>query len=231
MSGKNIIDSCTECTSRWKNFEFLTKKEMELVNENRYEASFKPGEIMIKQNSPASSALFLSSGLAKIYIEGIKGRNFIMSIAKPGRMIMGPGVYVNSRHTYTVSAITAVQACFISFDVFRHFVRTNGAFAESLIEDISKKSLRTHTRMVNLAHKKMPGRLAEALLYFADEIFNKDDFEMLLSRKELGEMTNMAKESAVRILKEFEESGIIQSTSAGIKILDKEKLNLISEKG
>ena len=231
MSGKNIIDSCTECTSRWKNFEFLTKKEMELVNENRYEASFKPGEIMIKQNSPASSALFLSSGLAKVYIEGIKGRNFIMSIAKPGRMIMGPGVYVNSRHTYTVSAITAVQACFISFDVFRHFVRTNGAFAESLIEDISKKSLRTHTRMVNLAHKKMPWRLAEALLYFADEIFNKDDFEMLLSRQELGEMTNMAKESAVRILKEFEESGIILSTSAGIKILDKEKLNLISEKG
>ena len=231
MSGKNIIDNCTECTSRWKNFEFLTKKEMELVNENRYEAAFKPGEIMIKQNSPASSALFLSSGLAKVYMEGIKGRNFIMSIAKPGRMIMGPGVYVNSRHTYTVSAITAVQACFISFDIFRHFVRTNGAFAESLIEDISKKSLRTHIRMVNLAHKKMPGRLAEALLYFADEIFNKDDFEMLLSRQELGEMTNMAKESAVRILKEFEGSGIIQSTSAGIKILDKEKLNLISDKG
>jgi CRP/FNR family transcriptional regulator len=85
--------------------------------------------------------------------------------------------------------------------------------------------------MVNLAHKKMPGRLAEVLLYFADEIFNKDDFEMLLSRQELGEMTNMAKESAVRILKEFEESGIIQSNSSGIKILDKEKLNLISEKG
>jgi CRP/FNR family transcriptional regulator len=231
MPGKNLINSCTECTSRWKNFEFLTKKEMELVNENRYEAAFKPGEIMIKQNSPASNALFLSSGLAKVYIEGIKGRNFIMNIVKPGRMIMGPGVYVNSRHTYTVSAITAVQACFISFDVFRHFVRTNGAFAESLIEDISKKSLRTHIRMVNLAHKKMPGRLAEVLLYFADEIFNKDDFEMLLSRQELGEMTNMAKESAVRILKEFEESGIIQLNSASIKILDKAKLNLISERG
>lgn len=231
MAGKNIIDSCSECTSRWKNFELLTKKEMELINENRYEASFKPGEIMIKQNSPASNALFLASGLAKVYIEGIKGRNFIMSIAKPGRMIMGPGVYVNSRHTYTVSAITAVQACFINFDVFRHLVRTNGAFAESLIEDISKKSLRTHIRMVNLAHKKMPGRLAEVLLYFADDIYKKDDFEMLLSRQELGEMTNMAKESAVRILKEFEESGIIQLNPAGIKILDKAKLNLISEKG
>ena len=231
MAEKNTINGCSECPSRWKNFEFLTKKEMGMVNENRYEAVFKPGEIIIKQNSPASNALFLLSGLAKVYIEGLKGRNFIMSIAKPGRMIMGPGVYVNSRHTYTVSAITAVQACFINFDIFRHLVRTNGAFAESLIKDISMKSLRTHTRMVNLAHKKMPGRLAEILLYFADDIYNKNDFEMLLSRQELGEMTNMAKESTVRILKEFEESGIIQLNSAGIKILDKEKLILISEKG
>ena len=231
MPGKNIIDTCLSCTSRWKNFQHLNKKEMEIVNENRYEASFKPGEIMMKQNSPASSALFLSSGLAKIYIEGVRGRNFIMSIAKPGRMIMGPGAYVDFRQTYTVSALTPVQACFISFDVFRQLVRTNGAFAESLIEDISKKSLRTHTRMVNLAHKKMPGRLAETLLYFADDIFNNDEFEMILSRQELGEMSNMAKESIVRIIKKFEDSGIIRSTSSGIKILEKEKLKMVSERG
>jgi CRP-like cAMP-binding protein len=231
MPGKNIIDNCAVCTSRWKNFQFLTKKEMQIVNENRYEASFKPGEIMMKQNSPASSALFLSSGLAKVYIEGIRGRNFIMSIAKPGRMLMGPGAYVDSRQTYTVSALTPVQACFVSFEVFRQLVRTNGAFAESLIEDISKKSLRTHLRMVNLAQKKMPGRLAEVILYFADEIFNKDEFEMILSRQELGEMTNMAKESVVRIIKEFEGSGIIRSTSAGIKILNREKLKMVFERG
>jgi CRP-like cAMP-binding protein len=231
MPGKNIIDTCLGCTSGWKNFQHLNKKELQFVNENRYEATFKQGEIMLKQNSPASSALFLSSGLAKIYIEGVKGRNFIMSIAKPGRMIMGPGAYVNSRHTYSVSAITSVRACFISFDVFRHLVRTNGDFAESMIEDISSKSLRTHQRMVNLAHKKMPGRLAEALLYFADDIFKNDEFEMILTRQELGEMSNMAKESVVRIIKEFEDSGIINSTSAGIQILDKKKLNMISERG
>ena len=231
MSDNNLIEDCTTCINRWNNFRHLTKKELQLVNDNRYEATFKPGEIIIKQGSPTSNALFLSQGMAKIYIEGVRGRNFIMSIAKPGRMIMGPGAYINSRHTYTVSAISAVRACFISFDVFRHLVRTNSAFAESMIEDISVKSLRTHSRMVNLAHKKMPGRLAEVLVYFADEIFNSDEFEVILSRQELGEMTNMAKESVVRILKELAESGIIEYRTSKIKILDKEKLNLVSEKG
>jgi CRP/FNR family transcriptional regulator len=231
MSNVNIIDHCATCASGWKSFRHLSKTEFQLVNENRYEATFKPGEIIIKQGSPTSSALFLSQGLGKIYMEGVKGRNFIMSIAQPGRMIIGPGAYVDSRHNYTVSAITSVRACFIRFDVFRQLVKTNGDFAESMLEDISTKSLRTHTRMVNLAHKKMHGRLAEILLYFADEVFKSNRFEMVLSRQEIGEMTNMAKESVVRILKEFGDSGIIKYDSSGFHIIDKEKLYVISERG
>jgi CRP-like cAMP-binding protein len=231
MSDNNTVASCETCEMRWDNFRHLTKSEIQLVNENRYEALFKPGEIIIKQGTPATNALFLSSGMAKNYIEGIRGRNFIMSILLPGRLILGPGAYVNSRHNYSVAAITSVQACFISFDVFKHLVKVNGNFAESLLEDISSKSLRSHIRMVNLAQKKMPGRMAEVLLYFSDEIFKADEFEMILSRQELGEMTNMVKESVVRILKEMEESGVISTPSSAVKILDKEKLRQISEKG
>jgi CRP/FNR family transcriptional regulator, polysaccharide utilization system transcription regulator len=231
MSGNNSIESCRTCIVRWKNFDHLSDQELDLVNENRYEATFKPGEIIIKQGSPSSSALFISSGLAKNYIESPKGKNFIMSIIKPGRLIVGPGAYVNSRHTYTVAAITAVQACFVNFNVIRHLVKTNGVFAESLLEDISAKSLRTHLRIVNLTQKKMPGRLADALLYFADEVFSSSEFEMILSRQELGEMTNMAKENVVRILREMEESMLISSEESMIRILDREKLVQISEKG
>lgn len=231
MSVVNLINSCESCTRRWKNFQHLTKDQLQLVNENRYEAAFKPGEIMMKQGSPTSNALFMASGMAKTYIEGLNGKNFIMSIALPGRLIMGPGAYVNSRHTYTVSAITAVQACFISFDIFKQLVRINGAFAESLIEDISAKSLGSLNRMVNLSQKRMPGRLADALLYLSDQVFHSDEYEMILSRQEMGEMTNMAKECVVRILKELEVSGVIYSDSSKIKILDREKLVHISLKG
>jgi CRP-like cAMP-binding protein len=231
MSGGNITANNENCTILWKNFQFLTKSELQLINDNRYEATFKPGEIMIKQGSPTSSALFMADGMAKTYIEGLNGKNFIMNIALPGNLIMGPGAYVDSRHTYSVAAITTVHACFISFDIFKQLVRVNGAFAESLLEDISIKSLKSHVRMVNLAQKRMSGRLAEILLYFSDDVFNSDAYEMILSRQELGEMTSMAKECVVRILKELEDSGVVYSDSSGIKILNREKLIQISEKG
>lgn len=231
MAGLNLIKNCESCICGWQNFKHLTKSELLILNENRYEATFKPGEIMVKQGSPTSNALFMSAGLAKVYIEGSRGRNFILGIASPGKLILGPGSYVNSRHSYSVAAINSVHACFISFEIFRQFVKENGAFAESLIEDISLKALMTHTRMVNLVQKRMSGRLADALLYFANEVFESDNYEMILSRQDLGDMTSMAKECVVRILKEFEESGVIYSDSSTIKILDKEKLIQISENG
>jgi CRP/FNR family transcriptional regulator len=88
-----------------------------------------------------------------------------------------------------------------------------------------------YQKVINLTQKKMHGRLAEALLYFADNLFLSDNYEMVLSRQELGEMTNMAKESVVRIMGELEDEKIIESTPRSVKILDRNKLRIISEKG
>jgi CRP-like cAMP-binding protein len=231
MADKDNQESKKTSPVRWKNFQYLSRAEMQLVNDNLFEAGFKEGEIIIKQGSPASNVLFLISGMAKSYIEGLRGKNLIMEIIQPGSLVMGQGAYINSRNTFSVAAINDVQACFIDLGIFRQLTKTNSAFAESLLEDLFSKSLKSQTRMINLAQKKMPGRLADALLCFADEVFHSDTYKMIFTRQELGEMTNMAKESVIRILKEMEKSGIISSGSDGIRILDKDKLTRISEKG
>ncbi len=231
MYTENRITSCENCARCWTNFRQLSQEELDLINRHRYEANFKPSEIIIKQGSPASNAIFLVSGLAKVYMEGYSGKNLILNLAGASTLLAGPGVHVNSRYCYSVAALTQVQACFISFDVIRQVISSNPGFAAGFIEDLSEKSLKLHQKVLNLTQKKMHGRLAEALLYFADKIFRSDEFEMLLSRQELGEMTNMAKESVVRIIGEFENEHIIHATPRSLKILDRDKLNVISEKG
>jgi len=231
MSKQHSILLCEKGPVVWNSFQYLTESEMRLVNDNKYEATFKTGEIMLKQGAPTSNALFLINGMAKTYIESNNGKNFIISIALPGQLIIGPGAYINSRHSYTAAALIPVNACFVSFDILKQLVRDNGTFAESLLKDISSKAVQAHYRMVNLTQKKMHGRLAEALLYLADAVYHSDEYEMVLSRMELGELTNMAKECVVRILKDLEDSGLIYSDSSKIKILDREKLIKISEKG
>ena len=231
MFSEKLVNNCENCTVAWKNFKNLSKSEIRLLNENRYEATFKPGEIILKQGSPASNTVFLSTGMAKIYIEVFDSKNFILGIALPSNLVVGPVLHGHARQTFSVSALTAVQACFISSEIINQFIRQNAAFASGMIEDLNVKSNVLHNKLVSITQKKMPGRLAETILFFADEVYNSDSFDIILSRQELGEMTNMAKESVVRILKELETSGVIESDCSKIQILNKEKLKLISERG
>jgi CRP/FNR family transcriptional regulator len=231
MFGRQPVHSCENCIVSWKNFRNLTRDELKLVDESRYEATFKPGEIILKQGSPANSAVFLAKGMAKVYIEGLDGKNFILGIVLPTNLILGPGVHIYQRHSYSVSALTVVQACFISFDLINQLIKQNPAFALGMLEDLSIKSHNVHNKLVSLTQKKMPGRVAEAILFLSDTVFKSDEFDPILSRQEFGEMTNMAKESVVRILKELENTGVIQSSHSRIKILDREKLQVISERG
>jgi len=222
---------CVDCENRWENFNNLSDEELKLVCENRHIAEFKPGEIIFKQGSPISNAVFLTNGMAKMYIEGFDNKRMMIGIAQQSTLIAGPGTYVDNRHHYTVSALTDVTACFIKMDILKGFVHTNGKFAEGYLKDISTKSLRTFYRFLNYSQKKMHGRLAETILYLANEIHNSDNFTMLLSRQELGELSGMAKESVVRILREFNEDKIINDKCPHIKIINKEKLKMISNMG
>ncbi|GEM_PF-3687874 len=64
----------------------------------------------------------------------------------------------------------------------------------------------------------MQGRLADALLYLSREVFHSDNFEVNLSGKEPGEMTNITTECVVRVIKELEDNGIIMADHVRIKI-------------
>ncbi len=232
IMNKYIADSpCEQCPDRWENFKNLSPEELKLISNHRYETNFKAGEVIFKKGAPVSSAIFLTSGMAKIFLDGMGGKNLLLSIALPGVLIAGPGTYVDSRHHYNLTALTDVKACFIDMSVFKQLVHQNSKFAEGWLMDISQKSLAMHYRMVSLTQKKMPGRLAEALLFFANEIYHADEFELVLTRQEIGDFTNMAKESVIRILKEFEDDEVVKANCPRIKILNKEKLQMISNNG
>ena len=231
MMEKPLDNDCRTCMYRWANFKNLTDDELKDICDHRYHADFKPGEIIFKKGSPTSSAIFLISGMAKVFLEGLDGKNIIISIAKPGQMISGPGTYGDMRHHFTLTALTNVKACFIDMHVIKHLVHINSVFAEGMLVDISTKALGMYYKLIGLTQKKMPGRLADALLYLSNSIFESDEFDLVLNRQELGEFTNMAKESVIRILKDLEDDGVIASNCSRVKILDKTKLQMISENG
>ena len=77
----------------------------------------------------------------------------------------------------------------------------------------------------------MNGRLAENIIYLADEIYNSDKFVTTLSRQEIADMSSMTKESVIRALKGFKDEGVLSCENDTFEILQKEALLKISKFG
>jgi CRP/FNR family transcriptional regulator len=85
--------------------------------------------------------------------------------------------------------------------------------------------------MVGLSQKQMHGRISDALIYLSETIYEGNSIGPEISRQDMAEYTSMSKDSAIRILKEFERDNIIVLNGRVIEILDNERLHAISQKG
>jgi CRP/FNR family transcriptional regulator len=212
-------------------FKNLNKEELELLNKERAEVKFKAGEIIIKQGMPANHMISVTSGLVKIYIEGVQGKSLILELLGPWNFFGGPGIYLDHRHHYSAAAIEDTTTCFIDANRIKELIRKNPDFAENFIKGCSKKSSDTFERFVSLTQKHMHGRIADALLYLSREIYKKEEFDLTLSKQDIADLTAMTKDSAVRILKELHNDAIIQMNNGTIILPEYEKLEELSLMG
>jgi CRP-like cAMP-binding protein len=85
--------------------------------------------------------------------------------------------------------------------------------------------------MVSMAQKTVKERLAETLLYLEDTFGKKEDgsLHIQLSREELAGMIGTATESCIRLLSEFNKSGLIDLNGKKISIIDRSKLKRLAE--
>lgn len=222
---------CSECNSKSPLFSLLSNDELEIINRDRFEVSFKAGEMLFKQGTASTHILMLTSGLVKLYLEGYNGKNLILKVVKPPEMFGGPGIFYDNRNYYSATSLEDTTVCFIGVENFKHCVRSNPDFAEKFIEHLNRNAVYTFGRFVDLTQKQMPGRVADALLYLANDIYESNPFKITLSRQDLAEMTSLSKESFIRILKEFKEEGIIHMNGDFVEISKMDALKKISQVG
>jgi CRP/FNR family transcriptional regulator, polysaccharide utilization system transcription regulator len=87
---------------------------------------------------------------------------------------------------------------------------------------------------VNLTQKHIRGRLAESLVFLINTYGFEDDdrtIRVYLSRDDLASLSNMTASNAIRTLTQFSEEGIISTEGRKLKILNRIKLEHISEIG
>ena len=107
-------------------------------------------------------------------------------------------------------------------------VLENGEFAKELIKELSTDLIKQFHSCVNKTQKRLNAYIAEVLLYFAESIFENDEFNLTLSRSEFAQLVGSTRETVTRILHDFTVDGLITMDGKSFKILNSELLNKIS---
>ncbi|NQU53052.1 MAG: Crp/Fnr family transcriptional regulator [Bacteroidetes bacterium] len=192
---------------------------------------YNPGETIIKQNTSSTQVICINEGIAKLYVEGAKGKNLIVKLVGKGNFITGGGLFNGNVQHFTIAAVTPVSCCLIDSSRLSKLFTENNDFAVELMRHHAVRGNNLLKKMVNLTQKYMPGRVADTLLYLKNDIFKENPFKMPLTRQDLADMSNMTKESLVRILQQFKESKLIKTQGSTIEILDENSLLSISKNG
>lgn len=221
---------CAHCFMQSQLFGLLNETELKLFNKARMEVKFRKGEIIYKQGTPLTHIVIIYNGLGKIYVEGPKGRNLILNYTKNYDLNGGVGVFIDQRHHSSLMAVTDCEACFVEIEAFKSVLRSNEIFMEAYLKEFSQHVLHTHGQFAILTQKNMEGRMAESIIYLKDQVFHNGSIKNI-TKQDLAELTAMTKESAIRVLKDFKDEGLIEFVDKNIKILDQKALEQIVHYG
>jgi CRP/FNR family transcriptional regulator, polysaccharide utilization system transcription regulator len=139
----------------------------------------------------------IRKGLAKVYVEGVKGKSLIVRLIGKHDFVTGGDLFNGNIQQFTISAVTEVQCCLISSTKLTQLFIENTSFAVELLRNHSKQNTNLLNKLVILTQKYMPGRVADTLLYLKNYVFKSNPFSVPLTRQDLADMSNMTKESLV----------------------------------
>lgn len=193
-------------------------------------AHFNKHDMICRQGTEVTHALFLVKGSAKLYIEGLNNRNIILYILHPPAYIGLLCFFDNPEYSYSVCALEESEVCFIELDLVKRLYMGNHELLLSLNKAFGKSVSAIMKKIISLNQKQIRGRFAENLLYLS-KIYNGNKFRISLTRKEIGEMIAISEENTVRLFSEFSKENIISVKGREIEILDLPLVKKISEVG
>lgn len=231
MSKVLVKCDCEKCDLKELFYENIEEKLIEIVCNTKVENEYKKGDVIIEAGKPIESFIYLKSGLIKLFKPGGDEKGQIIMIAKPFDFVSLLSVFSDENYNYSVSALEDSVTCNIKLEDIKKMIRDNGDFAMSIMQKMSRVSDTIILESLNLRKKNIHGRVAYILLFFSEQIYESEYFELPLNRKEIAEFIGKTTENVIRTLSDLRKDGIIKIFGKYIEIIDKQKLKQISEFG
>jgi len=211
-------------------FNQCTREEIEnLVAPFARLHSVPARELLFREGEQAMSVWIVVSGKIKLGRTNHLGKELVSEIAGATASIGWEDVLAGQRFSQHAIAMETTSVLEIDAEDVFFLVERNPRFSRALAERISRRLLQTLQQQMNLLYMPVRQRVARALLSLHHAYNDKGNALMPTKRRELASMAAVTRETATRIVKEFERDRLLIIKEEGILLTDPEKMEAIGK--
>lgn len=209
--------------------------DLEHLSRDYAAKTFNKKDIIFMEGNTANSLYLIESGAVKTYKTSENGKELVTGLCSSGHFV-GQLSLLSDHGTYIESAAVLEDA--VLFEIpkldFTTLILGNKDIANKFVSLISNNLVEVQEQLLNIAFSSVRQRVAKALLDLHNKgiLTNNENDGISIAREDFAGLIGTATETAIRMLTEFKEEGLITIGYARkIMVEDKEALENIATFG
>ena len=200
-----------------------------LITDTVKQVRFAKDDVLFAQGQPSSSVYSLGSGIVKISKTTADGREQIVGLSAPGKLLVGLQSINDEKYEYTAVAETEVAACKIRHRALLQAVQNRGDIALRLISSINAQLAQSRSLMEVMGRKCAAAKIASLIkLIIPSSAHGDKPFLLPFSRSEIADLLGLSEETVCRQMARMKRRGILYAPRGKIEILDWDQLRAVA---
>ena len=192
----------------------------------------RKGELIFSQGEESGCIFAVRSGSVKTFTTAKNGEEQILGFHLPGELLGLDGID-NRIHSCSSVALDTATICELPVTDLNVLCVKMPGLQQQLLNLISNEITKDHTMLLLLARRNAEQKLATFLINLSTRFkvrgYSADEFDLTMSRYDIGNYLGLADETVSRLISKFRENKIIQAERKRITILDHKLLNDVAE--
>ncbi len=215
----------TEVLKQASIFSGLDDDELDKLAALAAERSFKPGEFIFWDGDDPAWLYIVAEGKVKIFKHSSAGKEFIIAFFDAGETFGEVAVFGNKPYPASAQAVSETRVLAILREDFLLYLTNRPQVALRIINILGERLRDAQNRLRDFAGVRVEQRLAGILVMLSSKL----GLTLPFTRQEIADMSGTTTETAIRVMSQLKERGIIRSTRGKVVITDETKLILLSE--
>jgi CRP/FNR family transcriptional regulator, cyclic AMP receptor protein len=215
--------------ARTELFREIDEATRRRIAEHVAERVVEPGQCVFVQDEPGDRMYVLAEGVVKLFVGSRNGGIVELVRHRPPATFGEVALLDGGPRTASAEAVERSTLLVMTRAELLHLLKAEDQVAEALLSTLGAMVRRTTRQVSDLAFLDLQGRVARQLLTLAAD-GDGTPRTRRVTQAELATMVSGARQTVNQALRSLESRGYIRADGRSFEILDRERLELLSER-